>query len=57
MNDFFAMGGYAAYVWPSYIIAVATIAGMAIQTVTAWRRAQERLQALEKDAAQPTSQP
>jgi len=51
------MGGYAAYVWPSYIIAVATIAGMAIQTVTAWRRAQERLQALEKDAAQPTSQP
>ena len=57
MNDFFAMGGYAAYVWPSYIIAVAAIAGMAIQTVTAWRRAQERLNALEKDAAPTPSQP
>jgi heme exporter protein D len=22
MNDFFAMGGYAAYVWPSYALAL-----------------------------------
>ena len=21
MSDFFAMGGYAAYVWPSYVLA------------------------------------
>lgn len=54
MNEFFAMGGYAAYVWPSYIIAVAAIAGMAIQTTTAWRQAQQRLQALEKDAPPPS---
>jgi len=25
MNDFFAMGGYAQYVWPSYAIVLASI--------------------------------
>lgn len=57
MNDFFAMGGYAAYVWPSYIIAVATITGMAIQTIREWRRARDRLRALEADSAPAQNQP
>jgi len=56
MNDFFAMGGYAAYVWPSYIIAVATITGMAIQTIREWRRARDRLRALEADSAPAQNQ-
>jgi heme exporter protein D len=25
MNDFWAMGGYAAYVWPSYALALAVL--------------------------------
>ena len=50
LNDFFAMGGYAAYVWPSYIIAAATIGGMAIQTILQWRNARDRLRALESEA-------
>jgi len=56
MNDFFAMGGYAAYVWPSYIIAALAIGGMAIQTIREWRRARERLRALEADSAPAQNQ-
>ena len=56
MSEFFAMGGYAAYVWPAYIIAVATIGGMAIQTIQQWRRARDRLRALEADASPATKQ-
>lgn len=56
MSEFFAMGGYAAYVWPAYIIAAATIGGMAIRTVTQWRRARDRLRALEADAAPTQNQ-
>jgi heme exporter protein D len=50
MNEFFAMGGYGAYVWPSYIIAALVVGGMAIQTIREWRRARDRLRALEADA-------
>lgn len=56
MSEFLAMGGYAAYVWPAYIIAVATIGGMAVQTVLQWRRARDRLRALEFDGDQAPPQ-
>src|SRR4029079_13089552 len=32
---YFAMGGYAAFVWPAYAIAAAVLAGLAI---CSWRR-------------------
>lgn len=57
MNEFFAMGGYAAYVWPSYVIAALAIGGMAIQTIREWRRARDRLRALEADAKPAQNQP
>jgi heme exporter protein D len=50
MNEFLAMGGYAAYVWPAYLFAAAIIGGLAIQTLAQWRKAQARLRALENDA-------
>lgn len=57
MNEFFAMGGYAAYVWPSYLIAALAIGGVAAQTIREWRRARDRLRALEADAAPPPNHP
>jgi heme exporter protein CcmD len=31
MSDWFAMGGYAAFVWPCYLLAAALLIGMAVQ--------------------------
>ncbi len=56
MKEFLAMGGYAAYVWPAYIIAAAIIGGMAIQTLRQWRRARDRLRVLESDRDQTPAQ-
>jgi heme exporter protein D len=33
--DWFAMGGYAAYVWPAYGIAAFVLGGLAVHS---WRR-------------------
>ena len=41
------MGGYAAFVWPAYGIAAAVLAGMAIESVAAYRRARRDLARLE----------
>jgi heme exporter protein D len=48
LAEFLAMGGYAVYVWPAYIIAIATIAGLALRTHLQWRRWKARVQSLEK---------
>ena len=37
MTDFFAMGGYAAYVWPAYGATALVIAGLSLWI---WRRGQ-----------------
>jgi len=37
MSEFFAMGGYAAYVWPAYGASVIVIAGLGFAI---WRRGQ-----------------
>jgi heme exporter protein D len=48
MNNFWAMGGYAAYVWPAYGISLLGLAGTAWLTVRAYRRARAQLAALEE---------
>ena len=36
---FFAMGGYAVYVWPAFLVAAAVMAGLLAVTLrTLWRR-------------------
>jgi heme exporter protein D len=42
---FFAMGGYAAFVWPAYGVALAVLGGLAIQS---WWRYRESTLALER---------
>ena len=34
MNEFFAMGGYAAYVWPAYGVSIVALIAVAI---VSWR--------------------
>jgi heme exporter protein D len=38
LDQFFAMGGYAHYVWPAYAVAALVLAGMAAQSYRAWQR-------------------
>ena len=47
MSSFWAMGGYAAYVWPAYGISFVALAATAGWTVSAYRRAKAALAALE----------
>lgn len=47
MSGFWAMGGYAAYVWPAYGISFAALAASAWWTVSAYMRAKAALAALE----------
>lgn len=47
MENFLAMGGYAAYVWPAYAVSLIGLIGAAIWTVSAERRLRLRLSAIE----------
>ena len=49
MTGFFAMGGYAAFIWPAYGISAVALAGMIWQCFAAWRAARKRLDALERE--------
>jgi len=39
------MGGYAAFVWPAYAVAVGVLGGIAIQS---WRRYRASVRALDR---------
>ena len=47
MSAFFAMGGYAAFVWPAYGVSVVVLGGAIIGTWRAYAGAKARLAALE----------
>ena len=49
MNNFFAMGGYAAFIWSAYGVSVLALVAMVWQSVAAWRAAKKRLEALERE--------
>jgi heme exporter protein D len=51
MTEFFAMGGYAAFVWPAYALSAIAIGAMVVLTVRAYGRAKARLAAIERDGA------
>ncbi len=47
LGEFFAMGGYAAYVWPSFGLAVAILAGLGLNSRARLRAATFELKAAE----------
>jgi len=49
MSHFFAMGGYAAFVWPAYAISAIGIGSAIWLTLRGYRRAKELLGRLERE--------
>jgi heme exporter protein D len=51
IHQFFAMGGYAVFVWPAYGVAFLVLAWMLIDSVGAYRRSRRALASLEHEKA------
>jgi heme exporter protein D len=49
--SFFAMGGYAAYVWPAYLIAALVMIGQVAVTLNTLRRREAALAELERSGS------
>jgi heme exporter protein D len=47
MSEFLAMGGYAAFVWPSYAVAVGALVVLAFVSLRQWRAAKAEVARLE----------
>ncbi len=47
ISDYLAMGGFAAYVWPAYVITVGAMVGMIVVTLRDLRRDRKALAELE----------
>jgi heme exporter protein D len=48
MAHFFAMGGYAAYVWPAYVVSFVGLAAAIVVTWRGYANAKRTLAAAEK---------
>jgi heme exporter protein D len=46
--DFLMMGGYAAFVWPAYAVAMLVLAGLSWHSLRAHRRRQRELAQLQR---------
>lgn len=47
MSEFLAMGGHAAFVWPSYAVAVGALVVLAAISFRQWRAAKAEVARLE----------
>lgn len=47
MADYWAMGGYAAYIWPAYGVATVILAGMFLVSLASVRQREALLRVLE----------
>jgi heme exporter protein D len=45
---FFAMGGYAAFVWPAYGVACVVLGGLALLSWRRWRSSERALDELRR---------
>jgi heme exporter protein D len=48
MLDYLAMGGYAAFVWPAYVLAAVVLGGLFWQSRRGYRRRQRELERLQQ---------
>jgi heme exporter protein D len=48
MAGYAAMGGYAAYIWPAYGVAVLMLAGLVVATLARRHSSRRSLEALER---------
>jgi heme exporter protein D len=49
VSRFFAMGGYAQYVWPAYGVAFAVLLWMLVDSLGAYRRRRRELDQIERE--------
>lgn len=47
MNHFFAMGGYAVYVWPAYGVAAVVLIGVLVASLRSLRAREAEIDAVE----------
>ena len=47
LAEFLAMGGYAGFVWPAYLIMAAVLAGLLVASQRSLKSAEAALRALE----------
>jgi heme exporter protein D len=47
-QNFFAMGGYARFVWPAYAVAALVLLGLLAWSLASYRRVKRELAAQEK---------
>ena len=51
MSDFLAMGGYAAFIWPTWLASASVLIGLVAHALIERRQAREALRRLEQDEA------
>lgn len=49
IEHYLAMGGFAAYVWPAFAVATVIMVGLAVQSISVYRRRQRELKRLERE--------
>lgn len=49
MAEYFAMGGYAAYIWPAYGVTLGILLVLAVQGVRRYRRNRAQLETMQAD--------
>jgi heme exporter protein CcmD len=52
MAGFFAMGGYAVFVWPAYIISVLVLGAAVVVSLQAHARARKNVRELEAESGE-----
>ena len=48
-SDFFAMGGYAGYVWPAYVISILVLGVVIVLSLVHHSRARKNVRSLEAE--------
>lgn len=46
MAEFFEMGGYAAFIWPAYAVALLLMVGLLVMSLRSMRQREELVQTL-----------
>jgi heme exporter protein CcmD len=57
MADFFAMGGYAFYVWPAYAASFLVLAAAVVATLHGHAKARENVRRLELEVGEEDKGP
>ena len=47
MSEFLTMGGYAAFIWPSYLITAIVMLGLLVVSIRTWRDSKSTLEKLQ----------